>query len=140
MFNTESFSFTMLLKIGIVPRSKSRQNTGILNGKDENEEDKPNPDLGERESSDLGELKPIVSKTPGSGWTGVKSSMSAADRRRRVSQIFGEATQLLAKQESLLRMLVNTTVVKYTSTLILTAVETLSTTLTSHLPNVLLTR
>ena len=120
MFNTVSFSFTMLLKIGVVPRPKSRQNPQTETNKKETSSDKL-PRL-ERASSDLDELRPLVNRKVGSGWNEFrKSSLSPADRRRRVSQIFGEATQMLAKQENLLRMSDNTTVVKCISSLTLTS-------------------
>ena len=99
----------MLLNIGVLSKSKSRQNT-FHGGEDAetSSEATSRPSLSERTVSDLGELKPIPEKEPGSGWKGVKSHMTSDDRRRRVSSIFGEATQLLQKQERLLRMSVET--------------------------------
>ena len=103
----------MLLKIGIVPRPKSRQNTFPNGDKEKSTDESPKPEMGERAESDLDELRPIGDKGKlGGHWSGVKSHMSSDDRRRRVSSIFGEATQLLQKQERLLRMSVNQTVEK----------------------------
>ena len=108
----------MLLKIGVVPKPKSRQNTfhqgdkGTEEDTDNSRETTQTPSIGERTMSDLGELKPIPENVPGSGWKGVKSHMTSDARRRRVSSIFGEASQLLQKQERLLRMSVETCIME----------------------------
>ena len=103
----------MLLKIGVVPKPKSRQNTFHKEEDTETSSGAPSlPSLDEKEVSDLGELKPITEKEPGSGWKGVKSHMTANDRRRRVSSIFGDAAQLIQKQERLLRMSVETCIME----------------------------